>query len=30
LPQDAKPPLEINEKLMRQYRPLMETFYLDE
>lgn len=29
LPDDAKPPLEINEKLMRQYRPLMEEFYTE-
>lgn len=30
LPADAKPPLEINEKLMKQYRPLMEAFYPDQ
>jgi len=30
LPADAKPPLEINEKLMNQYRPLMETFYVEQ
>jgi aminobenzoyl-glutamate utilization protein B len=30
LPADAKPPLEINEKLMNQYRPLMETFYTEQ
>jgi len=29
LPTDAKPPLEINEKLMNQYRPLMEAFYVE-
>jgi hypothetical protein len=29
LPADAKPPLEINEKLMKQFRPLMEAFYLE-
>jgi hypothetical protein len=28
LPADAEPPLDINEKLMNQYRPLMEVFYL--
>ena len=28
LPAYAKPPLEINEKLMNQYRPLMEAFYI--
>lgn len=27
LPDDAEPPVEINEKLMNQYRPLMEAFY---
>jgi hypothetical protein len=30
LPPDAKPPLDINEKLMSQYRPLMEEFYLEQ
>ena len=30
LPADAKPPLEINEKLMNQYRPLMEVFYAEQ
>jgi aminobenzoyl-glutamate utilization protein B len=30
LPADAKPPLEINEKLMNQYRPLMEAFYTEQ
>ncbi len=30
LPADAKPPLEINEKLMNQYRPLMEAFYAEQ
>ena len=30
LPADAKPPLEINEKLMNQYRPLMEEFYTEQ
>jgi aminobenzoyl-glutamate utilization protein B len=29
LPKDARPPLEINEKLMNQYRPLMEAFYVE-
>jgi aminobenzoyl-glutamate utilization protein B len=29
LPADAKPPLEINEKLMSQYRPLMEPHYTE-
>lgn len=29
LPPNAQPPLESNEKLMQQYRPLMEPFYLD-
>jgi aminobenzoyl-glutamate utilization protein B len=29
LPADAKPPLDINEKLMNQYRPLMEAFYTE-
>jgi len=29
LPDDAKPPVEINEKLMNQYRPLMEEFYTE-
>jgi aminobenzoyl-glutamate utilization protein B len=29
LPDDAKPPVDINEKLMRQYRPLMEDSYVD-
>ena len=27
LPADAEPPLDINEKLMKQYRPLMEPHY---
>ncbi|MHC4297874.1 MAG: amidohydrolase [Planctomycetota bacterium] len=30
LPADVEPPLDINEKLMNQYRPLMEAFYLDQ
>jgi len=30
LPADAKPPLNINEKLMDQYRPLMEAFYVEQ
>jgi aminobenzoyl-glutamate utilization protein B len=30
LPADTKPPLEINKKLMNQYRPLMETFYVEQ
>jgi len=29
LPEDARPPVEINEKLMNQYRPLMEEFYTE-
>jgi len=29
LPADARPPVEINEKLMNQYRPLMEEFYTE-
>lgn len=29
LPADAKPPLEFYEKLMKQYRPAMEPFYVD-
>ncbi len=29
LPADAEPPLDINEKLMNQYRPLMEAFYAE-
>jgi aminobenzoyl-glutamate utilization protein B len=30
LPADAEPPLDINEKLMNQYRPLMEAFYTEQ
>ncbi len=30
LPADAKPPLEFNEKLMKQYRSAMEPFYLND
>lgn len=30
LPAEAKPPVEINEKLMNQYRPLMEALYAEE
>jgi hypothetical protein len=30
LPADARPPLEINEKLMNQYRHLMEEFYVEQ
>ncbi len=30
LPADAQPPLDINEKLMNQYRPLMEAFYTEQ
>ena len=30
LPDDARPPLEINENLMNQYRPLMEAFYTEQ
>ncbi|MEJ2701657.1 MAG: amidohydrolase [Sedimentisphaerales bacterium] len=29
LPKDAKPPLDINEELMKKYRPLMEEYYSD-
>jgi aminobenzoyl-glutamate utilization protein B len=29
LPADAKPPLDFYDKLMNQYRPAMEAFYLD-
>ena len=29
LPPDAQPPLDINEELMKQYRPLMEPFYAE-
>ena len=29
LPEDAKPPLDLNEELMNKWRPLMEKFYLD-
>lgn len=29
LPSDAEPPLDINEKLMNQYRPSMEAFYIE-
>ncbi len=29
LPEDAKPPLDINEELMKKYRPLMEKYYSD-
>jgi hypothetical protein len=30
LPADAKPPVDINEKLMNEYRPLMEAFYTEQ
>lgn len=30
LPDDARPPLDINEKPMNQYRPLMEAFYVEQ
>ncbi len=30
LPADAKPPLEFYDKLMNQYRPAMEAFYVEE
>lgn len=29
LPEDAQPPLDINEELMKKYRPLMEKYYSD-
>lgn len=29
LPEDAEPPLDLNEELMKKWRPLMEKFYLD-
>ncbi len=29
LPAEAQPPLDLNEKLMKQYRPLMEAFYVE-
>ena len=29
LPEDARPPLDINEELMKKYRPLMEKYYSD-
>lgn len=29
LPDDAQPPLDINEELMKKYRPLMEKYYSD-
>jgi aminobenzoyl-glutamate utilization protein B len=29
LPEDAQPPLDINEELMNKYRPLMEKYYSD-
>jgi aminobenzoyl-glutamate utilization protein B len=29
LPPDAQPPLDINEELMKQHRPLMEPFYIE-
>lgn len=30
LPAEAEPPLDINQKLMNQYRPLMEPFYAEQ
>lgn len=30
LPAKARPPLDINEKMMIQHRPLMERFYLEQ
>jgi hypothetical protein len=29
LPEDAKPPLDLNEELMNKWRPLMEKFYIE-
>jgi aminobenzoyl-glutamate utilization protein B len=29
LPEDAKPPLDLNQELMKKWRPLMEKFYLE-
>ncbi|MCJ7563735.1 MAG: hypothetical protein MUP52_04000, partial [Candidatus Aminicenantes bacterium] len=29
LPADAKPPLDINEELMKKYRPLLEKFIIE-
>jgi hypothetical protein len=30
LPPDARPPLDVNRKLMNQYRPLMEAFHAEQ
>jgi aminobenzoyl-glutamate utilization protein B len=30
LPEDAQPPLDINEELMNKFRPLMENFSIEE
>ena len=30
LPEDAKPPLDINADLMKQFIPLMQRFYVEE
>lgn len=30
LPEDAKPPLDLNEELMKKWRPLMEEYYLED
>jgi hypothetical protein len=29
LPKDAEPPLDLNEELMKKWRPLMEKFYIE-
>jgi hypothetical protein len=29
LPEDARPPLEINEEIMKRFRPAMEEHYLE-
>jgi hypothetical protein len=29
LPEDAKPPLDLNQELMKKWRPLLEKFYLE-
>jgi aminobenzoyl-glutamate utilization protein B len=30
LPEDAKPPLDLNQELMKKWRPLMEKFYIED
>jgi aminobenzoyl-glutamate utilization protein B len=30
LPEDARPPLDINEELMKHFAPLMQRFYVEE